>query len=73
MPQVSTDQAAFGHLDLDYRDFVESRTDNFRVAESFDLHGNPAKINRRLGWSAKKSVQQIMVELVDYEIKRLAS
>lgn len=64
-------EAAFGYLDLNYLDFVQTGTSEFRVAESFNLCGNPAKIKEKLGWSAKKTVKEIMIELVEHEIRRL--
>jgi len=65
-------EVAFEYLDLNYQDFVQSQTSQFRVSESFNLHGCPEKIKEKLGWSAKKTVKEIMVELVEYEIKCLS-
>ncbi len=64
--------AVFGHLDLDYRDFIKTQTNDFRIVESFNLLGDPTKIKEKLGWSAKKTIQEIMVELVEHEIKCLS-
>lgn len=64
-------EAAFGCLGMNYLDFVQSQSGQFRVSESFNLHGNPEKIQAKLGWSAKKSVQEIMAELVEHEMKRM--
>jgi len=64
-------EAAFGHLDLSYLDFVQTRTSELRVAESFNLCGDTTKIKEKLGWSAKKTVKEIMIELVEHEIRRL--
>lgn len=65
-------KASFEHLGLDYLDFVQCKSGQARVAESVDLQGDPEKIRKKLGWAAKKSVKEIMVELVDHEIKNLA-
>ncbi len=64
-------EAAFEHLNLNYLDFVESASDRLRTTESVNLHGNPAKIKQKLGWSAKKTVREIMAELVEHEVRRL--
>jgi len=63
-------ETAFGHLGLNYLDFVQTHPVEYRVAESFNLQGNPKKIQEKLGWYAKKSVKEIMTELVDYEMNR---
>ena len=64
-------EAAFGHLDLDFTEFVHSQTDNLRKVESVNLLGNPVRIEKELGWRANKTVKEIMVELVDFELNRL--
>ena len=64
-------EAAFGHLDLDFTEFVHSQTDNLRKVESVNLLGNPVRIEKELGWRANKAVKEIMVELVDFELNRL--
>lgn len=66
-------RSAFEHLDLDYLDYVECQASNVRETESFDLQGNPEKIKEELGWSAKKNIREIMVELVEFEIKQLSA
>lgn len=65
-------QVAFSHLNLDYRDYVVVNSDDRRIAKSVNLQGDPTRIKARLGWSAKKNVQEIMVELVDHEVARLS-
>ena len=64
-------EAAFGHLQMDFNDYVRSQPDNLRKVESVNLHGNPEKIEADLGWRANKAVKDIMVELVNYELNRL--
>ena len=61
-------EIAFGHVGLDYRDYVRVDPDARRAVESVNLHGDPARIRRDLGWSAKVPVESIMVELVDHEM-----
>jgi GDPmannose 4,6-dehydratase len=64
-------ESAFGHLDLDYRDYVRSDVSDSRKNNSRNLLGNPAKIKNKLGWCALKSPAEIMIELVDNEIEEL--
>ena len=56
---------AFGHLDLDWNDYVEIDPRYFRPAEVDLLLGDAAKAKRELGWEAKtdlKELARIMVE-----------
>jgi GDPmannose 4,6-dehydratase len=64
-------ETAFEYVGLNYRDFVHAQVGEARVAESFNLLGNPAKIRAELGWVAQKSAREIMIELVEHEINTL--
>ena len=66
-------EAAFGHLQLDFADYVRSQPDKMRKVESVNLLGNPERIEADLGWRAHKTVKDIMVEMVDFELNRLQS
>lgn len=58
-------EAAFGYLDLDWREFVEIDPGYFRPAEVGQLCGNADKARRVLGWSPKvdfRTLVQMMVE-----------
>ena len=58
-------EEAFGHVGLDYNDFVEIDPRYYRPAEVDTLLGDPAKAREKLGWSPKvpfKELVQIMVE-----------
>ncbi len=58
-------EAAFGYLDLDWREFVEIDPGYFRPAEVGQLCGNAEKARRVLGWSPKvdfRTLVQMMVE-----------
>jgi GDPmannose 4,6-dehydratase len=65
-------ELAFGHVGLDYRQFVREDADARRAVESVNLLGDPGKIRRELGWSAEVGIEAIMVELVDHEMSLLA-
>lgn len=45
----------------------------FRPAEVDVLFGNPAKAKEKLGWEAQISLEDMIVEMVDADIKRLQS
>lgn len=62
-------QIAFDQVDLDYRQFVRSGAADFRVADSINLCGNPARIRDRLGWQAHVPVEDVMKEMVDHEMR----
>ena len=64
-------EIAFGHLCLNYKEFVRPSADKQRLDESVDLCGDPSKIHAELGWTAKRTIEQIMVEMVEAELVRL--
>ena len=64
--------AAFGYLDLDWREYVEIDPGYFRPAEVGLLCGNAGQARRVLGWSPKvdfQSLVQMMVER-DWQLAR---
>lgn len=65
-------ESAFGYVDLDYMDYVVTQQSHVREYESVNLLGNPGKISEHLGWAAKKSIKEVMKELVDYELDKLS-
>lgn len=65
---------AFGHLDLDWKEFVEVDKRYFRPAEVDILIGDASKAERTLGWKPKvkfKELIQIMVDADTAELKRI--
>ena len=65
----------FGHLDLDWKEFVETDPRYYRPAEVDILLGDSSKARRVLGWEPKvgfKELVQIMVDH-DLELARLES
>ena len=64
---------AFGHLDLDWRQFVEIDPRYFRPAEVDLLIGDSSKARRKLGWEPKitfKELARMMVAADLAELKR---
>ncbi len=65
-------EIAFGRVGLDYREFVETQKSDFRVSDSVNLHGDPSKILRQLGWEARTLIRDVMIGMVDHELKIIA-
>jgi GDPmannose 4,6-dehydratase len=63
---------AFGHLDLDYRDFVRSDPAAYRAGEALQLVGDAAKATRQLGWSPRVGFRELIEMMVDCDVRRLA-
>ncbi|MCM2502161.1 GDP-mannose 4,6-dehydratase [Aureimonas altamirensis] len=62
---------AFAHAGLSMEDHLVIDQNLFRPAEVDILLGNPAKAKVRLGWEASTSLEDMIVEMVDADIKRL--
>jgi GDPmannose 4,6-dehydratase len=61
-------ELAFGHVGLDYKDFVEIDPRYFRPAEVEQLLGDCTKAKAKLGWEAKTSVEQLAIMMVDHDL-----
>lgn len=59
---------AFARVDLQWQDYVRVDVSAARAVQSAGLMGNPAKIERQLGWRARRGISEIIAEMVDYEI-----
>ena len=64
-------EAAFGHVDLDYRDHVVIDQRFVRPAEVDLLLGDPSKACRDLGWEPSVSFEQLVHMMVDADLERL--
>lgn len=64
-------EIAFGHLGLNYQDYVKIDPKYFRPAEVDVLLGNPAKAKKQLGWQATTSLHDLITEMVDADLERL--
>jgi GDPmannose 4,6-dehydratase len=62
---------AFDHVGLNYQDYVAIDPQFFRPAEVDILLGNPAKAKTRLGWEPKTSLEQLIVMMVDADLRRI--
>jgi len=63
--------AAFGHLGLDWRDYVITDPRFFRPAEVEILLGDSSKAQRTLGWAPQCTFEQLVREMVDEDMKRV--
>ncbi len=64
--------AAFGCVDLDWREFVRTDPRFFRPAEVELLLGDAAKATRRLGWEPTATFQELVEEMVQEDLDRLS-
>jgi len=62
---------AFKHASLAMEDHLVIDAKLFRPAEVDVLLGNPAKAKAKLGWEAHTSLEDMIIEMVEADIKRL--
>jgi GDPmannose 4,6-dehydratase len=66
-------QVAFSHVGLNWREHVVEEQADFRTAEAVPLVGNASKARDRLGWIPRVSFRELIVTMVDEELKALQS
>ena len=64
-------EIAFGHVGLDYKDFVVQDQRFYRPAEVDLLISDPSKARKVLGWEPKVGFAQLVRMMVDADIERL--
>jgi GDPmannose 4,6-dehydratase len=62
---------AFDYVGLNADDYVVIKQELFRPAEVDALLGDPSKAKARLGWQAKISLEEMICDMVDADLKRL--
>jgi len=62
-------EAAFGHVDLDWREYVRQDEKFMRPAEVDVLLSDPGKAKQQLGWEPKVSFEELVVMMVDAELE----
>lgn len=62
---------AFEHVGMSMEDHVVIDPQFYRPAEVEVLLGNPAKAKEKLGWTATTTLEEMIVEMVDADLKRL--
>jgi GDPmannose 4,6-dehydratase len=65
-------EIAFGHVDLDYKDYVIQDEKFYRPAEVDLLIADPSKARSALGWEPAVSFKELVTMMVDSDIKRLS-
>ncbi|MCP4580297.1 MAG: GDP-mannose 4,6-dehydratase [candidate division Zixibacteria bacterium] len=65
-------QLAFGHVDLDYRDYVVTDPRFVRPAEVDILLGNSAHAKNALGWEPEVSFKEMIKIMVDADLEILS-
>jgi GDPmannose 4,6-dehydratase len=65
-------QKAFSHVGLDYQEFVKTDSKLFRPAEVAVLQGDASKARDGLGWEPKSSFDQLVAEMVEYDMGNLS-
>jgi len=61
---------AFGHVGLDYQEFVKTSANLIRPAEVDVLLGDPAKAKAQLGWAPATSLEEMVAEMVEADLAR---
>lgn len=64
-------EVAFGHVDLNWRDYVVQDEIFMRPAEVDLLVGDPAKAKRLLGWQPQVSFEELIGMMVEADLKKL--
>lgn len=59
---------AFGYLDLDWKEFIESDPRYLRPAEVDLLLGDASKARRELGWEPKVDFKQLVRLMIDHDL-----
>lgn len=63
---------AFEHVGLNYRDYVVIDPALFRPAEVELLLGDPSKARDTLGWEAKTSLDELIVMMLEADLRRVS-
>ena len=64
---------AFEHLGLDHEDCIKTDPAFYRPAEVDVLIGDAGKAEKKLGWTAKTSLETLITMMVDADMKRVRS
>ena len=65
-------EIAFGHVGLDWEQYVKTDPEFLRPAEVDQLVGDPSKAKRDLGWEPRHSFRELVEMMVDADLERLA-
>jgi GDPmannose 4,6-dehydratase len=62
-------EAAFGHVGLDYREFVDKDPRYYRPTEVDHLLGDPSKAERKLGWKPRTSFAELIRLMMESDLQ----
>jgi GDPmannose 4,6-dehydratase len=62
-------EAAFGHVGLDYRAYVEKDPRYYRPTEVDYLLGDPTKAQTRLGWKPRTTFQELVRLMMESDLQ----
>ncbi len=62
-------ELAFGHVGLDYKDYVAFDPRYLRPAEVDLLLGDPAKAKSKLGWEPTTTVEELAAMMVETDLE----
>ncbi len=65
-------EAAFGHVGLDWQDYVVTDPKFMRPAEVDVLLADPSKARKELGWTPKVGFRELVAMMVDADLERLS-
>jgi GDPmannose 4,6-dehydratase len=65
-------EIAFGHVDLDYNDYVVQDEKFYRPAEVDLLISDPSKARVMLGWEPSVTFKELVTMMVDADLERLS-
>ena len=65
-------EIAFGHIGLDYRDYVIQDPRFYRPAEVDLLVSDPSKAHDQLGWCPSMNFEELIHTMVESDLKRIA-
>ena len=63
-------EIAFGHVGLDYNEFVVNDESYYRPAEVDLLVSKPSKAKAQLGWEPTMGFKELVTTMVDFDIER---
>lgn len=64
-------EAAFSHVGLDYRNYVQVNAEFYRPAEVDTLTGDARMARQKLGWRPSRSFKELVAEMVDHDLQLL--
>ncbi|MCH8921791.1 MAG: GDP-mannose 4,6-dehydratase [Planctomycetes bacterium] len=64
-------EVAFGHVDLDWNDYVEVDSAFLRPAEVHRLRGDASKAREKLGWQPEVHFYELITMMVDADLERV--